>query len=270
MDENFTKLANETVEALSRTNLSSYEWRFLMVLFRKTYGFQKKDDWIALSQIVEMSGMHKAHVSRSKKKLIERNIVTQTGNRIAFNKYHTQWRELPKQATVTQTGNIVTSSGNLPPPKQVITPPPIQAHTKETTTKESLQKKGLDLETKPTTTKPLNRTEFSDEDIARIAVALKSCGKEFAGWDDGYADKTWDQRTSLSHADRITYYQKAERAVFYSRQPGDRPKALAKRICLEIAGFVNDRGAMQSRLTTSEAEARRLFKEETGQELDEA
>src|SRR4051812_14345160 len=98
-ENGYTPIANEIVEALARTNLSPYESRLLWCVFRKTYGWNQKDDWIALSQLVEMTGMQKSHVSRAKSKLLERHIVTQTGNRISFNKFYTQWRELPKQVT---------------------------------------------------------------------------------------------------------------------------------------------------------------------------
>ena len=135
LNANYTRLSNEILESLAKINLSPYEWRFLMVVFRKTYGFHKKADWIALSQIVEATGMHKSHVSRAKSKLLQKRLVTQTGNRIAFNKYQSQWFKLPNQVTE----ETVTQTGNDPPPKQVISLPK-QAHTKETVTKEILQK----------------------------------------------------------------------------------------------------------------------------------
>jgi len=37
-----------------------------------------------------------------------------------------------------------------------------------------------------------------------------------------------------------------------------------------MAGYVNDFGAMQSRLSPQELEARRAFREETGQDLSAA
>lgn len=93
LEDGFLKLANEIADALMWTNLSPYESRFLWCVFRQTHGFNKKDDWISLSQIVEKTGLHTTHASRSKAKLLARNIVTQSGNRISVNKYHTQWRE---------------------------------------------------------------------------------------------------------------------------------------------------------------------------------
>jgi phage replication O-like protein O len=121
LSDGHTRIANEIMDALARTYLSSYESQFLWCLLRKTYGWGKKEDYIAIVQIVASTGMHRSHVSRTKKKLIDRRIVTQTGNKVAFNKYYSQWRELPKQVTVTQTGSSVTQTGTFLLPKQALT-----------------------------------------------------------------------------------------------------------------------------------------------------
>jgi phage replication O-like protein O len=134
VENGYTRIANELVEALASTYLSPYEWQVLMAIFRKTYGYNKKSDWIANSQLSELTGIYKAHISRTTKKLVERGIVTQTGNRLSFNKDYSSW--LPKQVTikkVTQTGNTVTQMGNAELPKQV--------DTKDNTTKDNIQKK---------------------------------------------------------------------------------------------------------------------------------
>jgi phage replication O-like protein O len=114
IENGYTKIANEIIEALMRINLSSYQSRLLWAVFRKTYGFNKKEDWLSNSQIVEMTGLRKQHVSRAKKELIERKIVTSTGNKIQFNKDYSQWCELPKPVAkekVTDSSNAVTDSG---------------------------------------------------------------------------------------------------------------------------------------------------------------
>ncbi|HOG17671.1 MAG TPA: replication protein [Syntrophales bacterium] len=97
-------IANEIVEALARTNLSSYQSRILWALWRKTWGWHKKEDWIPLSQFEEMTGISKSHISRTITELKTRNMVTNSGNKIAFNKDYTQWRELPKGARGYQSG----------------------------------------------------------------------------------------------------------------------------------------------------------------------
>ena len=79
--------------------MSSYESQIIWAIFIKTYGWNKKEDWISNSQFVELTDMHKSHVSRTVKKLIKRKIVTQTGNKIAFQKNSKLWKQLPKQVT---------------------------------------------------------------------------------------------------------------------------------------------------------------------------
>ncbi len=112
IEDGYTKLANEIMEALMRTNLPAYQGRVLWAILRKTYGFQKKEDWISNSQLVEMTGLRKQHVSRTMKELLERHIVTRSGYKVGFNKDYTQWRELPRQVTVTSSGYRVTSRGD--------------------------------------------------------------------------------------------------------------------------------------------------------------
>jgi hypothetical protein len=53
-------------------------------------------------------------------------------------------------------------------------------------------------------------------------------------------------------------------------QPFKKTLRVAKVIYHEIAGMVNDFGAMQQKLSPQEIEARRLFREETGQDLSAA
>lgn len=107
----YTKTPHELDEALMRTNLSSYQSRIVRAIIRKTYGWHKKEDWISNSQLVEMTGIAKSHVSRTVTQLIDRNIVTKRGNKFSLNESYTQWRELPKQVTVASSGNKVTCTG---------------------------------------------------------------------------------------------------------------------------------------------------------------
>lgn len=97
-------IANELVDALMKTQLSGYQSRFLWALWRKTYSWHKKEDWISDSQLIEMTGLRKQHIWRTKQELIKRNIVTKNGYKIAFQKDYMLWVELPKMVTVTKNG----------------------------------------------------------------------------------------------------------------------------------------------------------------------
>lgn len=112
----FIQIANTIVEALAKTQLNGYESRYIWALFRKTYGWNKKEDWISQTQIANMTGLHRQHVWRTEKALIERNIVTKLGYKVSFQKDFTRWRMLPKLVTsksVTKLGTPVTKSGTV-------------------------------------------------------------------------------------------------------------------------------------------------------------
>jgi len=116
LENGHTKIANELVEALCKINLSPYESRVLWAIIRKTYGWGKKMDKIAQSQIVEMTGIPKGHISRAMKSLTLRAIVTSSGNkRIGVNKNYEQW--LPVAVTSEKVEKLpaeepkVTSTG---------------------------------------------------------------------------------------------------------------------------------------------------------------
>lgn len=78
-----------------QTNLSSYQYRVLWAIWRKTYGFHKKEDRISISQIVKMTNLHQAHVSRTIRELLIRNMVVKRGEFIGFQKYPSKWQDIP-------------------------------------------------------------------------------------------------------------------------------------------------------------------------------
>lgn len=123
-ENGFFRLANEIAEQLSKVNLSSYESRFLWALIRKTYGFNKKEDRIANSQFVEMTQINKFHISRTKKKLLNKNMIYVRNGKIGLQKNYDEWVQLPKQVTskkLPKQVKPVTQTGNKKLPKQVDT-----------------------------------------------------------------------------------------------------------------------------------------------------
>ena len=141
----FTPIAHDIIEALAARVISPDEWRVLMVVFRKTYGWDKKQDWIPLSQFVEITGMGKPHICRALKKLLQRNIIARSGNGVAqtgnastqvygIQKDFDKWEGLlPKQATLKRCPNrqcVVAQTGNASLPDQA---PSIDTTSIETT-----------------------------------------------------------------------------------------------------------------------------------------
>ena len=136
LEDGYTRIANELLDAIISNRIPGEQMQCFLFILRKTYGYQKKEDMIALSQFVEASGMSKAHICRSLKTLEEKNlIVAKKGNRITttycVNKNYKLWEALPKKVTLPKMEMPVAKNGNETLPKM--------GHTKEK--KETLQKK---------------------------------------------------------------------------------------------------------------------------------
>jgi len=127
-----TDIANEIVEALAKTQLCGYESRLLWAIWRKTYGWHKKTDWINFKQFKELTKIgNDSHISRTLKRLVKRNILTKNGKYYGFKKDYDHWIKLPKLVSE------VTKIGKKKLPKLVAT----TGSTKETLQKKLLQKK---------------------------------------------------------------------------------------------------------------------------------
>lgn len=61
-ENGYTPVANEILERMSSVDVSGGAMRVLMVIIRKTYGFHKKKDAIALSQFVKATNYGKRNV----------------------------------------------------------------------------------------------------------------------------------------------------------------------------------------------------------------
>ena len=79
VEEGYFQFPNELAEAFARVNLYPYEWRVLFIVLRKTWGWHKKMDRIAFSQITEMSGLPRQNAARAMATLVSRNIVKRRG-----------------------------------------------------------------------------------------------------------------------------------------------------------------------------------------------
>ncbi len=142
LENGFTKIANELIEQLARIRIPGVAMQVFWVMLRKIYGFNKKSDAIALSQISAGTGLTKIAVCKAVRKLTKLNLITKKGNsaavEYAINKHFGTWKPLPKKVTLPKKVMGITKKGNLPLPKMDTTKETI---TKETFTKETKAKK---------------------------------------------------------------------------------------------------------------------------------
>ena len=94
LENGHTRIANEVLEKLARMYLPPNQWQVLLCIIRKTYGFHKKVDWIANSQIIEATGLVKSTVSRSLKALDQQGLISRTKKSIGFQKDWERWKKV--------------------------------------------------------------------------------------------------------------------------------------------------------------------------------
>jgi len=114
-ENGYTEIANELLEALYQVPLSSTEFRILLYILRKTYGFKKKSDWISQKQIAKEFGIYKQHVSRAIKELKTKNMITNNIEKnkkiLGVQKDYGKW-ELPKLVT-NKLQELVTNKNKV-------------------------------------------------------------------------------------------------------------------------------------------------------------
>lgn len=75
VENGYTRIANELLDAICRLKISGNEFRILLFIIRRTYGFQRKSAEISLSEIAGAVGMSAQNISREIKKLIQYHII---------------------------------------------------------------------------------------------------------------------------------------------------------------------------------------------------
>ncbi|ELU16560.1 hypothetical protein CAPTEDRAFT_203755 [Capitella teleta] len=111
MDDGHTRIAHGLLEELMQVKkykLSGREYAVLMVVLRKTYGYMKTEDWIALSQFELMTGIEKSNCRKVILSLVDRKILNRSVNgndqKLSININVSEWLlESPsKQAAATK------------------------------------------------------------------------------------------------------------------------------------------------------------------------
>ncbi|WP_182056538.1 replication protein [Pantoea sp. ME81] len=126
-DDGFIMLAMELYEELIGANLTRNQAKVAHAVCRKTYGFKKKMDRIADSQLAELCRISRPKANIAKNELIAMKVLLKDGSKIGPNKNISDW-QIP---TCSQIDNIVTKSGTLNVSKLVTSGVTKTEHTKD-------------------------------------------------------------------------------------------------------------------------------------------
>lgn len=110
LEDGYLKIANELFDALIKAKVPGSELRCALFVIRKTYGYNKKSDWISNSQFVTGTGLEKSNVCRAIRALLLKKILVkddnQTRPKYRFNKNYWQWELLSKPTTKGQLSKM--------------------------------------------------------------------------------------------------------------------------------------------------------------------
>lgn len=98
IEKGHTRIANEILEHISKTNLNGTQFRIVMVIWRYTYGFQRKQHELSSAYISQAIGIkNRSVVIRELNVLLDRKIISVVGNGsrgtkiLKFNKNYDEW-----------------------------------------------------------------------------------------------------------------------------------------------------------------------------------
>lgn len=97
LEDGFTRIANELMENVPKFKLNGTQLRIILIIWRYTYGFKRKQHEFSISFLAEALETSKSHVDKELKSLIERNVLQVVGRArsrsriITFNKNYSEW-----------------------------------------------------------------------------------------------------------------------------------------------------------------------------------
>lgn len=130
LEDGHLKIANELFEALVLAPLSKREYKVILAVIRKTYGYNKKFDVISMWWIASMTGIKRGHVAATAAELVRRKILIRKDGEVrhgqsvfmvGINKNYTEWTVPKTDPAQNRTG---PETGTEPYPKQVRIPYP--------------------------------------------------------------------------------------------------------------------------------------------------
>ncbi|PPS58841.1 replication protein [Pantoea eucrina] len=181
IEDGFTRIANELLEAVLLAGLTQHQLLVFMAVMRKTYGFNKKVDWISNEQLSKLTGMLPHKCSAAKSALVKRKILSQNGRLTGINKAIGDWEKAgnPNQVNLPESGKeCLPESGNRSYPNQVT--------TKDNITKDKKDNKNTLSEQVQTkcekSSQPANKNQETDQAFESIfwCAGMRKGGKKSA------------------------------------------------------------------------------------------
>ncbi len=95
LENGYTRIVNELLEALTRQKLHGREWAVIMVVARHTYGYQRKTHCITGGQIATMTGISPNHAREVVAGLLAKKVLPRIDGCLGLQKDYSLWMNSP-------------------------------------------------------------------------------------------------------------------------------------------------------------------------------
>ncbi|MDC9591464.1 replication protein [Xenorhabdus sp. XENO-10] len=138
LEDGFTRVANELLDAVLLSGLTEIQLHIVLAIWRKTYGYNKKMDWISNEQFQQMTTKDSTKCSTAKNQLIRMKVLIQSGRQIGMNKNISEWETKFNGFSKSFTKSVKKSFT-----ESVNRSLPNQSNTKDNITKDKKDKKDI-------------------------------------------------------------------------------------------------------------------------------
>lgn len=184
LDDGYARLSNTLIEAYAGADLTKRQFKVLLAILRKTYGWNKPMDRISDSQISEIAKLPVKRCNEAKLELVRMGLIHQQGGMFGPNKNISEWR-------IPQNEGISLKTGDKKSLKLRESHPSKQGDTKDTiqktiNTNTPLPPEGEDAQVSKPEKRKADRTDYQaflmayNEEVGELlphAVALNETRK---------------------------------------------------------------------------------------------
>jgi phage replication O-like protein O len=120
LEKGYTKIDDDILENMARTKLNGTQFRIILLVWRCTYGWQKKEHEMSLGYLSKAAGIHKQQVKKEIDKLIKEGILIVTQEST-----YTKPRTIGFNKKYIQSTNTTTVSKSTDPTVSKLTDPTV-------------------------------------------------------------------------------------------------------------------------------------------------
>lgn len=176
LEDGYAKLSNMLLEAYAGADLTKRQFKVLLAILRKTYGWNKAMDRISDSQISEIAKLPVKRCNETKLQLVRMGLIKQQGGMFGPNKNITEWCIPQNEVISLKTGDKTSLNLRESYPSK-------QGDTKDTIQKKEIQDKNTMSESIRTESeKSSSRHEETDRPFEEIfwCAGMRKAGKKNA------------------------------------------------------------------------------------------